>query len=87
MSATMPLPAPSWVSAHRLILSLLALAMALVIAATVGFVLTQMVDSGTVAPSKSVVPGTSDVPGGSFSPAPGERGAQWGNCRGHACAR
>jgi hypothetical protein len=75
MSATMHLPAHSWASAHRVLLTVLAIALALAVAVTIAFVVSRTTGGETVAP------------GGSVNLSPSEPGFPQERCIGNICAR
>ena len=75
MSATMHLPSHSWVSAHRVLLTVLAIALALAVALTIAFVVTRTTGGETVAP------------GGTSNQNPSEPDFSKERCMGNVCAR
>jgi hypothetical protein len=75
MSATMQLPAHSWASAHRVLLTVLAIALSLMVALTIAFVVSRTTGGESVAP------------GGSVKPSLSEPGFPHERCTGHICAK
>jgi ABC-type uncharacterized transport system permease subunit len=74
MSATMRLPAHSWASAHRVLLTVMAIALALAVALTIVFVVSRTTGGETVAP-------------GGGNPNPSQPRFPTERCMGNICAK